>query len=61
MYIRLFIGDAISGPSMYAYSGSSKGLRNGETVISANVRKGLVAACHVAAQSGGSAADPGVR
>jgi hypothetical protein len=38
LYIRPLFGDAISGPSMYAHSGSSKGQWNGETVISVNVR-----------------------
>ena len=43
LYIRPLFGDAISGPSMYAHSDSSKGPWNGETVISANVRFGSVA------------------
>jgi hypothetical protein len=37
MYIWPFVGDAISWPTMYAHSGSSKGPWNGETVISAKV------------------------
>ena len=43
LYIRPLFGAAISGPSMYAHSDSSKGPWNGETVISADVRFGSLA------------------
>jgi hypothetical protein len=43
MYIWPLGGDAISWPTMCTHSGSSRGQRNGETVITTTVRNGSVA------------------